>query len=318
VPRIVVVGSVNQDVTSRVPHHPAPGETVLGTDVVRGLGGKGANQAVAAARLGASVELVAALGDDEAGRSLADRLAAEGVGTGRVGTVAGSPTGVALIAVDAAGQNTIVVAPGANRRLLPEHLAAASEGLGDVAVVVAQNELTPETVAAAAGLAKDAGARFVLNWAPFGPLPADVVAAADPLVVNAVEAAHALDVDLAPGTAPGATGDGTDPGADGDAGRLAVALERRYGLRSVVVTLGGAGAVAWAEGALHRVEAPAVTAVDTTGAGDAFVGALAAALAAGAPLVQAVRQGVRAASYSVTRPGTTASFASAADLAGAR
>jgi ribokinase len=271
---IAVVGSINLDVVVGVERHPAPGETVIGGDRRELPGGKGANQAVAAARLGAAVSLVGRVGADAAGAGLRAGLAGEGVDVGHVGEDLDAATGMALIAVDAAGENTIVVSPGANARVGADDVAAASDVLAGAAVVLLQHEVPQEAVAAAI---EAAGGTVVLNPAPARALAAPV----DVLVPNRGEL-EAL------------------AGRAGDPVALARSLA---GARAVVVTLGAEGAVVVERERLERVAAPRVDAVDTTGAGDAFCGALAQALAEGAALVEAARWAVRAAAASVTRPG---------------
>ncbi|WP_431782289.1 ribokinase [Streptomyces chumphonensis] len=296
---VLVVGSANADLITVVERHPAPGETVLGSDLAVHPGGKGANQAVAAARLGARAGLLARVGDDAHGRLLAASLADAGVDTGPVLT-GGAPTGVALIAVDGRGDNTIVVSPGANGRLTPADVADARAVLASAAVVSLQLEIPSESVAAAVRAAVAAGTRVVLNPSPPAPLPPDVLAACDPLVVNEHEARALLRSPT--GGAPAA-----EPA---DAAGRAEALRRR-GPRSVVVTLGAAGALVCGPQGTEHVPAPAVEAVDATGAGDAFTGALAWRLALGEDLASAVRFAVRVGAASVTRPGAQSSYPAA-------
>jgi ribokinase len=282
---IAVVGSINLDVVVEVERHPAPGETVLGGDRRELPGGKGANQAVAAARLGAEVGMVGRVGDDDAGRRLRDGLAAEGVDVAHVVVDPSAPTGMALIAVDRAGENMIVVSPGANARVSAADVEAAGELLSGAGVTVAQHEVPEETVAAAV-----AGARgiVVLNPAPARP----VAVAVDVLVPNRGEL-EAL------------------AGRRGDPVELARGLDVA---RAVVVTLGSEGAVVIEGDRVERIPAPEVEAVDTTGAGDAFCGALAQALDAGADLVESARWAVRAAAASVTKAGAQGGLPRAADL----
>jgi len=270
---IAVVGSINLDVVVRVERLPAPGETVVGGDRAELPGGKGANQAVAAARLGAPVLLVGRVGADPAGRRLREGLAGEGVGVEHVAEDAETPTGMALIAVDAAGENTIVVSPGANARVAAHDVDAAAEELAEAAVTLLQHEIPAEAVSAAV---RAAGGTVVLNPAPARALTDRV----DVLVPNRSELAA-----LAAGGPP-----------EEAAARLAVA-------RAVVVTLGAEGALVVRDGHADRIPAPEVDAVDATGAGDAFCGALADALARGAELVEAARWAVGAAAVSVTRAG---------------
>lgn len=297
-PELLVVGSANADLVTAVDRHPSAGETVLGSDLAVHPGGKGANQAVAAARLGARAGLLARVGDDAHGRLLVDSLAAAGVDTSSVRS-GGAPTGVALITVGPSGDNTIVVSPGANHRLTPQDVADARELLAGASVVSLQLEIPLETVAAAARAAHSAGTRVVLNPSPPAPLPAEVLAACDPLVVNEHEARFLLG---------DAVGDADDPAAW--AGAL-----RELGPRSVVVTLGASGALLHGPDGVLHVPSPPVSAVDTTGAGDAFTGALAWRLGAGDSLQDAVRFAVRVGAASVTQAGAQSSFPTAAELA---
>jgi ribokinase len=282
---IALVGSINLDIVVGVDRHPAPGETVLGDDRQELPGGKGANQAVAAARLGAEVAFVGRVGDDDAGRRLRDSLVAEGVDVTHVRVDADAPTGVALIAVDRAGENTIVVSSGANARVSAADVEAARDVLANAAVTLVQHEVPEDAVAAAIAAA---GGTVVLNPAPARP----IVAPVDVLVPNRGE----LE---------------TLAGRAGDPVELARGLEAA---RAVVVTLGSEGAVVVEGAHVERIPAPKVEAVDTTGAGDAFCGALAQALDAGADLVEAARWAVRAAATSVTKPGAQGGLPRRADL----
>ena len=282
---IAVVGSINLDVVVEVERHPAPGETVPGGDRRELPGGKGANQAVAAARLGAQVALVGRVGDDDAGRRLRDGLAAEGVDVAHVVVDPSAPTGMALIAVDRTGENTIVVSLGANARVSAADVESASDLLAGAALTVAQHEVPEDAVAAAIA---GAGGSVVLNPAPARP----VIARVDVLVPNRGEL-EAL------------------AGRSGDPVELARGLDVAG---AVVVTLGGDGAVVVEGDRVTPVAAPVVEAVDTTGAGDAFCGALASALDRGAELVEAARFAVRAAAASVTKPGAQGGLPRAADL----
>jgi ribokinase len=263
---VVVIGSLNIDVVATVPAHPRPGETVLATSLRRLPGGKGANQALAAARAGAAVRLVGCVGDDADGAGYVDRLTVEGVDASSVRRVPGVPTGTALVVVDETGENSIVVAPGANSEVTADDVRAVLLRPGDV--VLLQLEVPLDVVAAATRHATTAGARVVLNVAPFAHLPAEVLAAADPVVANAHEAA--LFTSAPP---------------------------------SLVVTSGAGGARWERGGAVLEVAAPAVQVVDTTGAGDVFAGTLAAALAAGDEPFPAMRRAVAAAAVAVTRRG---------------
>lgn len=294
---IVVVGSLNQDLTRYVPALPQPGETVFASRAASALGGKGANQAVAAARVGATVRFVGAIGDDLAGGGARSALEAAGIITDELLTSTAAATGTALITVDADGENTIVVDSGANLTVDPQHAAAVVERVGAHAVVVCQGELPTAVIDAVASATQRVGSRFVLNLAPVVPVAPATLSAADPLIVNELEGAQLLGA------------------ADADAD-AAAALQRRLGT-SVVVTLGGDGARLATEHAEIAVPAAEVAqVVDTTGAGDAFCGVLAAALAFGCELEQAVRFGVAAGGIAVAAAGTTESYPTAEQLPG--
>ncbi|MBT2384001.1 ribokinase [Streptomyces sp. ISL-11] len=296
---VLVIGSANADLTVRVDRRPDAGETVLGTDLVESAGGKGANQAAAAARLGARTALLARIGDDAFGELLLAGQREAGATTRHVLVEKGARTGTAMIVVGPDGDNTIVVSPGANARLSPADVEAARPVVAASAVVSLQLEIPPETVRAAVGLAREAGARVVLNPSPVPDrLAPELLAAADPLVVNEHEARLLSGL--------------TDGGPAGWARAL-----RDRGARSVVVTLGGDGAVVLDGAEAVPVPGVAVEAVDTTGAGDAFTGALATRLADGAPLVEAARFAVRVGAASVTRPGAQPSYPAADELPGA-
>ncbi|MFE9834895.1 ribokinase [Streptomyces sp. NPDC005551] len=292
---LLVVGSANADLVIGVERRPAAGETVLGSDLAVHPGGKGANQAVAAARLGARTALLARVGDDAHGRLLLGSQRAAGVDTAGV-LVGGAPTGVALITVDPSGDNSIVVSPGANGRLAPGDVRAAGDLFQASRVVSAQLEIPLETVVETVR-SLPAGSRFVLNPSPPVPVPAEVLAACDPLIVNEHEARVVLG---------DAAGDRPE-----DWARALLAL----GPRSVVVTLGADGAlVADAEGTA-RVPSVRVDAVDTTGAGDAFTAALAWRLGAGSSLAEAAAYAARVGAAAVTREGAQVSFPTAEEVA---
>ncbi|MDX3262442.1 ribokinase [Streptomyces sp. MI02-2A] len=291
---LLVVGSANADLVIRVERRPAAGETVLGSDLVVHPGGKGANQAVAAARLGARTALLARVGDDGHGWLLLQSQRAAGVDPAGV-LVGGAPTGVALITVDPSGDNSIVVSPGANARLAPEDVRAASGLLHASRVVSAQLEIPLETVVEVVRRLPP-GTRFVLNPSPPRPLPAEVLAACDPLIVNEHEARVIAGGEL-----------------DGSPEDWAAAL-LALGPRSVVVTLGAEGALVATGEAMTRIKSVKVDAVDTTGAGDAFTAALAWRLGAGSPLPEAAAYAARVGAAAVTRPGAQESFPTAEEV----
>ena len=294
-PEVAVVGSANLDLVVEVPRVPLVGETVLGGDLARIPGGKGANQAVAAARLGRSVAMIGRVGDDEGGRILRDALETDGVDTSCLATTADVANGVALIAVGADGDNAIVVSPGANSRLSVADVEAAGDVLGAAAVTLLQLEAPVEAVAAAAEIA---GGTVVLNPAPAPsePLPAKLLEAVDVIVPNQTELAllvgHDGPVDIA----------------------IAPDLAARIPVATVVVTLGALGALAVSEGDVTHVEAPEVTPADTTAAGDSFCAALADALVRGESIVEAVHWAVRVGAATTLRAGAQPSLPTAVEV----
>ncbi|MFF5209345.1 ribokinase [Streptosporangium sp. NPDC000396] len=280
---VVVVGSVNADLVVHVDRRPAPGETVLGSDLAVHPGGKGANQAVAAARLGARVALLGRIGSDANGEFLRRALSGDGVELGHLLETPG-PSGVALITVGPDGDNSIIVSPGANGRLSEEDVAGAADLLASARVVSLQLESPAAAVLAAARMA----ARVVFNLSPPAPVPDELLAMCDPLVVNEHEAEFLL-------------------GERGTPERQARAL-LALGPRSVVVTLGADGAVVAERGSVIAVPSPRVDPVDTTGAGDAFTGALAWRLSKGDDLADAAAFAARVGAASVRRPGAQSSY----------
>jgi ribokinase len=293
---VLVAGSIHMDEVIALEHAPGAGETVVATGSAAVPGGKGANQAVAAARWGASVVLVGRVGADSAGDALHELLGAEGIDTRWVHR-SPLPSGRAIVMVEPSGENRIVVVPGASGSL-PAGDVSALEGQLDPAVVVVQAEVSPEVTVAAAELAARAGARFVLNLAPYRDTAVDVVAQADPLVVNESEL-RALAGDAA-----------------SELTEDAVRTLLQHRVRSAVVTLGSAGAVVLEDGTTTALPAPQVAPVDTTGAGDTLVGVIAAGLADGLALLEAARVGVLAASRSVTVAGAQASMPSRSQVLG--
>jgi ribokinase len=297
-PSVIVVGSLNRDYVCTVDLLPERGETRLGTELRLWCGGKGGNQAVAAALMGAGVRvaMVGAVGDDEDGTALLAGLRAAGVDVDDVLVRRGVRSGAALITVAEDGDNTIVVAPGANRTVeAPEACAVIRRRRP--AVVVVQGELPPAVAGAALQEAAGLGARPMLNLAPVIPVPGPVLRLCDPLIVNAVEAGALLGRAL------------VDPA---DLASAAQELSRRA--RSVVVTGGARGAWTAEDGEVRHIPARSTAVVDTTGAGDAFTGALAVGLALGEGLVEAAGWGTVVAAHAVGRPGAQASFPRGIDI----
>jgi ribokinase len=284
---IAVVGSCNVDFVVPVASLPGPGETVLGGDHLRVPGGKGANQSVAAAKLGSPVAFVGCVGDDALAPTILSALDGAGVDTSWLRRVPDAPSGIALITVAEGGENTIAVSPGANARLGPADIEAAGSLLAEAAVTVVQLEISLDAVAAAV---RAAGGLVVLNPAPARELPADLLADVDVLVPNRSELAVLAG-------AP-------EPSTPDEAAALAAGLA---GPKAVVVTLGADGALVVADGEHTHVPATKVDAVDATGAGDAFCGALADGLARGDSLVAATEWAVLVAGRSTTRWGAQSS-----------
>ena len=296
--RIVVVGSLNVDLVAFADRLPDPGETLAGTRFLQGFGGKGANQAVMAARFGTAVAFVGAVGDDPNGHATLENLRRESIDASDVATV-DATTGVASIWVDASGMNRIVIVEGANGRVDPARAARAVDRVRP-AVVVGQFEVPQPVTVAAFEAARASGATTILNPAPGAPIQPDLLARTDWIVPNETEFVAI----------------GGRPFAGGDAEPAIRALAERLGI-GLIVTLGERGAIIRTpDGRMSAISSPRVRAVDTTGAGDAFVGAFAAGLALGRDPEAAARLGCLTASDSVTRAGTQASFP-AVDQAGA-
>ncbi len=296
-PRITVLGSLNMDISVTVPRLAGPGETVLGSAARLQPGGKGANQAVAAARLGALVRMAGCCGDDDFGRTLRSALEVAGVNAGAVRVLAGVASGLALITVDAEGENSITVAPGANGLAGPAEAAASAARPCDALILSA--EIPIPVLAAALDRARAARVMTVLNLAP-APADASALLAAgvDWLIVNAPEAGAILGRTV------------TDPaGAQAAAADLAGA-----GAAHVVITLGRDGAVLAGPDAALAVPGFSVTSVDSVGAGDAFVAALGVAVASGLMPPEAVRLACAVAATAVTRPGAQEGLPTGADV----
>ena len=291
--RMVVLGGINIDLVVRTPRFPRPGETVVGRDFFTTPGGKGANQAVACARLGARTALVGRVGADLFGPGLLRDLGAEGVDTAGVATDPEAPSGVALIAVDDRGQNQIIQAPGANARCGPGEVEAVARALEGADLLLLQLEVPPEVSLESARRARAKGVGVVFNPAPAKPFPPALLDLTDWLTPNETEAEALVGFPVA---------------GPGDAERAVRALLERAPLRGVVVTLGEQGAVWGTREGEGYVPAFPVQAVDTVGAGDAFTAGLAVALAEGLLLAEAVRFACACGAVCVTRPGAQVSM----------
>jgi ribokinase len=290
---IVVVGSANVDLTTYCDRFPDDGETLPGTSFAQGFGGKGANQAVMAARLGVPVTFVGRVGDDGLGVEVMANLRGHGVDTTHLLVTPATTTGVAPIWVDGRGANRILVVPGANGTLTGDDARRALAAVTDAAVVVAQLETPQDTTMAALQWARAAGATTVLNPAPAAPLAPGLLALVDWLIPNESEFAMLFGNAVTPEHARRAAATAN--------GRL-------------VVTLGERGALVCDAGGVTDVPTPAATAVDTTGAGDAFVGGFAVGLSRGWDGVHAARFGCVCGALSVVKPGAQSSFPTAAEV----
>ncbi|UCD49700.1 MAG: ribokinase [Phycisphaerales bacterium] len=291
-PHIVVVGSSNMDLVVKTARIPTLGETILGGDFLMVPGGKGANQAVAAAKLGAHVHFVARLGDDLFGRQSLANFEREGVDATHVTLSSGVASGVALITVDAQGNNVIVVAPGANSALSADDVERAADDIRAAGAVVAQLEVPLETVQHAAQLAHESGVPFILDPAPAQDLPAELLDMVSVLTPNETEARILTGVEVH-----------DEPSARAAARKLLAA-----GVDAVVVTMGGQGFLLAEANSMEFIAALAVQAIDATAAGDAFAGGLAVGLAQGQSLREAATFAGRAAALSVMKMGAQPSM----------
>ncbi len=291
-PRVVVVGSSNTDMVVKAPRIPSPGETILGGRFIMAAGGKGANQAVAAARLGARVTMVGRVGDDGFGRTLWEGVAREGIDAMHILNDPGAVTGLAMVALDPSGQNQIIVAPGANMRLLPADVEAATSAMDNTNILVCQLETPLETVTRAIELAHARQIAVLLNPAPAQSLSPELLRQVDYLVPNESESAVLTGIEV-----------NDVPSAKEAASRLLA-----QGVGTVIITLGPQGAVLATPEERWHIPAYEVTVVDTTGAGDAFVGGFAVARAEGMTLEESARFASAAGALAATRLGAQSSL----------
>jgi ribokinase len=295
---VLVIGSLNMDLVARCRRLPAKSQTVFGEDFFTAAGGKGANQAIAAVRLGAEVAMAGCVGADEFGRALTTGLRHAGIGTDNVVPV-DRPTGTALITIDAEGSNTIVVIPGANAACDTALVERALAPADDPGILLLQNEIPPEATARAIRVAHASGWFIILNPAPARPLAKDLLPLIDVIAPNETEAAAITELDIS--------------------GRVDALIAARHlvsrGVRSALITLGGDGAIYCDPARCLHCPAVAVQAIDTTAAGDAYIGSLGAALAEGRGLPEALGFAAAASALSVTRLGAQPSLAWRAELA---
>lgn len=290
--KIVVIGSCNTDMVISMDHLPLPGETLIGGEFFMNSGGKGANQAVAAARLGGNVSFIAKVGNDPFGKRALEQYRAEGIDVKHILTDPEQPSGVALIMVDAQGENSIAVASGANAHLTTKDLDNAKEILSRADIVLMQLETPITTVEHAANVAKRSGAKVILNPAPAQPLPESLLQNLYILIANETEAEFISGTQI----------------TDMDSVARAADILCDKGVEKVVITLGSRGAFVKERGNYHQIPGLKVKAVDATAAGDTFCGALCVALAEGKNLTEAVTFANRCAAVTVTRMGAQSSL----------
>ena len=295
---ITILGSLNMDLIIRVPHFAAPGETIHGDDFRTACGGKGANQAYAVAKMGGLAALIGSVGDDDFGTAMLANLQSVGVNTQHVDVLSGTPSGVALINVDASAQNTIVVAGGANLTVNADNVLRAASLIQQSQAVITQFETTMAAVESGLSLARAAGAITVLNPAPYAEASDAILALCDYIIPNENEASQLTGINV----------------TDIASAQMAAAILRTRGARQVLVTLGSQGV--WIDADLFCGLVPSfgVKAVDTVGAGDTFIGAFVVQLCEGANVEAAARFGCAAAALAVTRMGAQLSIPSRAEV----
>lgn len=290
-PSIVIVGSSNTDMVIKADHLPAPGETILGGAFFMTQGGKGANQAVAAARLNGQITFIAKVGTDVFGRQSVQLYKEDGIDTSYITTDENSPSGVALITVDENGENCIAVAPGANGTLNVDDISKAQEVLANASIILMQLEIPLVTVEYVANLAESTNVKLVLNPAPARTLSDDILSKVSIITPNKKEAEMLTGIKI----------------TDNESAKEAAKILAGKGIETIIITMGGEGALIFHNNTYEVVPASKVKAVDTTAAGDVFNGALVVAISEGNDMTQAVRFANSAAAISVTRLGAQSS-----------
>ena len=290
--KIVIVGSVNTDMVISADHFPLPGETLMGTNFMTNFGGKGANQAVAAARMGGQTVFIGKVGNDNFGTSIISNLESEGINVSHLYTTQETSTGVALITTIPSGENSIIVNAGANGQLTADDVRDSEEVIAEAGTVLMQLETPVAALTEAAKLGKKHGAFTVLNPAPASPLPHELLENIDLLIPNETEASSISGVEI----------------KDESTAMEAINAIQGMGVKNVIITVGSKGAIAKVDGKMIMVPAFKVKAIDTTAAGDTFCGALCVALSEEKDIEAAIRFGNKASSVSVTRKGAQLSI----------
>ncbi|AKU69079.1 ribokinase [Prevotella fusca JCM 17724] len=290
--KIVIVGSANTDMVISADHFPLPGETLMGTNFMTNFGGKGANQAVAAARMGGQTIFIGKVGNDNFGTSIISNLESEGINVSHLYTTQKTSTGVALITTIPSGENSIIVNAGANGQLTADDVRDSEEVIAEAGTVLMQLETPVAALTEAAKLGKKHGAFTVLNPAPASPLPHELLENIDLLIPNETEASSISGVEI----------------KDESTAMEAISVIQGMGVKNVIITVGSKGAIAKVDGKMIMVPAFKVKAIDTTAAGDTFCGALCVALSEGKDIEAAIRFGNKASSVSVTRKGAQLSI----------